>query len=89
MSMTEDERSALRAIEQNLVHTDPAFAGRMGTPDATSRPFPVLSVLCATTGICVPLEALLFGWHSAVITLSLVAVTMAIVLIRRRGRRRE
>jgi hypothetical protein len=40
-------------------------------------------------GICVPLEALLFGWHSAVITLSLVAVTMAIVLIRRRGRRRE
>jgi hypothetical protein len=90
MSMTKNERSALRAIEQNLIHTDPAFAARMGTPDATARPFPVLSVPCATTYICVPLEAVLFGWRSAVITLYLVAVTIAIVLVRRsRGRCRQ
>jgi hypothetical protein len=79
MSMTENERSALRAIEQNLMHTDPAFAARMRTTDATARPFPVLSVLCAVTYICVPLEALLFGWHRAVVTLCLVAVVGAVV----------
>jgi hypothetical protein len=89
MSMTENERSALRAIEQNLVQTDPAFAARMGTPTATARPFPALFVLCAVTYICVPLQALLFGWRSAVVTLCLVAAVVAIVLIRRRRRRRS
>jgi hypothetical protein len=83
MSMTENERSALRAIEQNLMQTDPAFAARMRTADVTTRPFPALFMLCVITYICVPLEALLFGWHSAVITLCLVAVVVAIVVIRR------
>jgi hypothetical protein len=85
--MTENERSALRAIEQNLMYTDPAFAARMRTADATARPFPALSVLCAVTYICVPLEALLFGWHSAVVTLGLIAVIVTTVLIGRRRRR--
>jgi hypothetical protein len=76
-------------LQAPLAGTDPAFTERMGTPHATSRPFPVLSVLYATTGICMLLEALLFGRHSAVITLSLVAVTMAFVLIGPRGRRRQ
>jgi hypothetical protein len=84
MSMTENERSALRAIEQNLMHTDPAFAARMRTADTTSRPGPVLSVLCAVTYICVPLEALLFGRYSAIVTLCLVAIAVTVVLIGRR-----
>jgi DUF3040 family protein len=87
MSMTENERSALRAIEQNLMHTDPAFAARMRRADAATRPFPVLSVLCAVAYICAPLEALLFGWHSAVVTLCLVAVAVTVVLIGRRRNR--
>ncbi len=88
--MTENERSALRAIERNLMHTDPAFAARMRTAEATDRPFPILSVLCAATYICVPLEALLFGLRSAVITLCLVTAVVATVLIgRRRFRHRQ
>jgi hypothetical protein len=86
MAMTENERSALRAIEQNLMHTDPAFAARMRAADAPARPFPVLSVLCAVAYICVPLEALLFGWRSAVVTLCLFGTAVAAVLIGRRRR---
>ncbi len=85
--MTEDERSALRAIEQDLVRTDPAFAARMGAPEAATCTFPVMSVLCALTYICAPLQALLFGWHSALITIDVIAVIVALTLLQRRSRR--
>jgi hypothetical protein len=86
--MTEDdERVALRAIEYNLVHSDPAFAARMRSPETADRPFPFLSALCVVAFICVPIEALLFGRLSGVVTLDLVAVAAAIVLFRRRGGR--
>ncbi len=85
--MTEYERSALRAIEQDLIDSDPAFAARMTAPDPAARPFPVLSALCALTYVCLPLEALLFGWSTALSTLGLVAVIVVTVLIRRCYRR--
>jgi hypothetical protein len=88
--MTEDDmRRALRAIERNLTDADPAFAARMRAPNAAAPSFPVLPVLGALAYIVIPIEALLFGLVSAVVTLNLVAGTVAILMIRRRRSRRR
>jgi hypothetical protein len=81
MTMTEYERNALRAIEQELIDSDPAFARRMTVRDPAARqPFPVLSALGALTYILLPIEALLFGWRGALATLAVVALITASVL---------
>ncbi|AGZ41135.1 DUF3040 domain-containing protein [Actinoplanes friuliensis] len=84
--MGDDERLTLRAIEQNLIRTDPEFAARMRAPALDSPRFPWVTALCILTYIFVPIQALLFGWVSAVITLDVVAVVLAGILIRRRRR---
>jgi hypothetical protein len=88
--MTEDEqRRALHAIERNLTHADPAFAARMRAANPGGSGFPVMPALCALTYILVPIQALLFGWLSAVVTLDVIAAAVAIVLIRRRLREKK
>ena len=86
--MADDERLALRSIEENLIRTDPAFAARMSAPFGAAPAFPWVSALCFLSYIVVPVEALLFGWRTALITLDLIAVIMMMILVRRRRKRR-
>jgi hypothetical protein len=86
-TMTEYERNALRAIERELIDSDPAFAARMTARDPADRPFPVLSALGALAYIFLPIEAVLFGWASALTTLAVIMVITASVLIGRFVRR--
>jgi hypothetical protein len=83
LSMADDERDALRTIEQNLIRTDPGFAARMRSPQAAAPRFPWIFALCAFCYVVIPIEALLSGWRSAVLTLDLIAAAMAIIMIRR------
>jgi hypothetical protein len=66
------EARALHNIEQHLTDEDPEFATRMRGPETGPRPFPTVFALCVLLYICLPIEALLFGWISALVTLAVV-----------------
>ena len=51
----------------------------MRAPDTDARPFPATLVSCALIYIFLPIEALLLGWITALITLGAAMAIMVLV----------
>jgi NADH:ubiquinone oxidoreductase subunit 3 (subunit A) len=82
-------RSALDDIERHLTRQDPAFAQRLraGVP-ASTYSFPTVFILCVLLFLTLPIVTLLFGWAGTTVTLHLFALSIVVVLVRRRMARR-
>jgi Flp pilus assembly protein TadB len=86
--LDEQDRRALFEIERGLSRQDPAFVTRM-RGQGEDRRFPTVLALCVSIYLVVPMVALLLGWIAAVVAFDAFAVTIAVVLVRRRRRARR
>lgn len=73
--LDDDERRILAELERDLQEPVP-------------RPFPTISVLVVLLFLAFPLVTLLFGGPGLIVTVSLFAAAVAIVLLHRHCRRR-